>query len=129
MKIDLRKGDCLDIMKDIPNDSVDLVVTDPPYKVTARGNSGNTGGMLKKKEVKSGKVFTHNMIEIDEWLPELYRVLKDKSTNVDECDPEILKMEGNDLVSKFLELVKQNNLPASFHKAIWATRTEIESIE
>jgi len=57
------------------------------------------------------------------------RVLKDKSTNVDECDPEILKMEGNDLVSKFLELVKQNNLPASFHKAIWATRTEIESIE
>ena len=29
--IDLRLGDCLEIMKDIPDKSVDLVVTSPPY--------------------------------------------------------------------------------------------------
>ena len=29
--IDLRCGDCLELMKDIPNESVDLVLTDPPY--------------------------------------------------------------------------------------------------
>ena len=29
--IDLRKGDCLELLKDIPDNSIDLVVTDPPY--------------------------------------------------------------------------------------------------
>jgi site-specific DNA-methyltransferase (adenine-specific) len=29
--IDLRMGDCLELMKDIPDGSVDLVLTDPPY--------------------------------------------------------------------------------------------------
>ena len=116
MKIDLRKGDCLDIMKDIPNDSVDLVVTDPPYKVTARGNSGNSGGMLHKKEVKSGKVFTHNTIEIDEWLPELYRVLKDKS----HC----YIMTNNKNITHYLNVIKNSK----FHfikNLIWVKDNKI----
>ena len=29
--IDLRLGDCLEVMKDIPDKSVDAVITDPPY--------------------------------------------------------------------------------------------------
>lgn len=29
--IELRQGDCLELMKDIPDGSVDLVLTDPPY--------------------------------------------------------------------------------------------------
>ena len=29
--IDLRKGDCLELMKDIPDNSVDLTITSPPY--------------------------------------------------------------------------------------------------
>ena len=29
--IDLRCGDCLEIMKDIPDKSIDLLLTDPPY--------------------------------------------------------------------------------------------------
>lgn len=29
--VDLRHGDCLELMKDIPTGSVDLVLTDPPY--------------------------------------------------------------------------------------------------
>ena len=33
--IDLRLGDCLELMKDIPDGSVDLVLTDPPYGTTA----------------------------------------------------------------------------------------------
>ena len=32
--IDLRCGDCLKLMKDIPNGSVDLILTDPPYGTT-----------------------------------------------------------------------------------------------
>ena len=76
--IDLQHGDCLELMKKIPDNSVDCVVTDPPYKVTARGNSGTSGGIFKEKINKKGMVFAENNIEIESWLPELYRVLKDK---------------------------------------------------
>lgn len=33
--IDLRQGDCLEVMKELPSGSIDLVVTDPPYGTTA----------------------------------------------------------------------------------------------
>ena len=33
--IDLRLGDCLEVMKDIPNGSVYAIITDPPYGTTA----------------------------------------------------------------------------------------------
>ena len=35
LKFDLWKGDCLELMKDIPDGSVDLILTDPPYGTTA----------------------------------------------------------------------------------------------
>ena len=34
-KIQLYQGDCLEVMKNIPDKSVDLVLTDPPYGTTA----------------------------------------------------------------------------------------------
>lgn len=33
--IDLMQGDCLELMKTIPDGSVDLILTDPPYGTTA----------------------------------------------------------------------------------------------
>ena len=33
--IQLHKGDCLEIMKQIPNGSIDAIITDPPYGTTA----------------------------------------------------------------------------------------------
>ena len=33
--IDLRQGDCLELMKDIPDGSIDAIITDPPYGTTA----------------------------------------------------------------------------------------------
>lgn len=33
--IDLRKGDCLELMKDIPDKSIDAIICDLPYGVTA----------------------------------------------------------------------------------------------
>ena len=33
--LNLMQGDCLELMKDIPDGSVDLVLTDPPYGTTA----------------------------------------------------------------------------------------------
>ena len=34
---DLWNGDCLEVMKQIPDGSVDLVVTDPPYLIETSG--------------------------------------------------------------------------------------------
>lgn len=77
--IELYNGDCLEIMKSIPDNSIDLIVTDPPYKVTARGGSGTMGGYWKSDIARKGKIFKNNNISCKEYLPELYRVLKDKS--------------------------------------------------
>ena len=33
MNVQLLNGDCLEIMRDIPDKSVDLVLTDPPYNI------------------------------------------------------------------------------------------------
>ena len=35
MNIDLRLGDCLEVMKTIENNSIDAIITDPPYGTTA----------------------------------------------------------------------------------------------
>jgi len=43
--IDLKQGDCLELMKEIPDKSVDLVVTDPPYKFENQG-----GGFYAKND-------------------------------------------------------------------------------
>lgn len=57
--------------------TVDMIFTDPPYKVTSRGSAGNSGGMLQKDINKKGQVFTHNNIEIEDYLPKFYKVLKE----------------------------------------------------
>lgn len=36
--MDIKQGDCLELMKEIPDKSIDLIVADPPYDV------GTTGG-------------------------------------------------------------------------------------
>ena len=46
--IDLRCGDCLEIMKDIQDKSIDLIVTDPPYQFRKEDNGG--GGILTTRK-------------------------------------------------------------------------------
>lgn len=76
MTFELMHGDCREVLRNVPDESIDLVVTDPPYRVTKRGGHGNAGGMLTKDIFKRGEVFAHNSIEPNEYLPELFRVLK-----------------------------------------------------
>lgn len=58
---------------------VDLIIIDPPYKVTSRGSAGNSGGMLQKDINKKGKVFANNNCNVKDWMPLVYQVLKDGS--------------------------------------------------
>ena len=71
--------DVRELMKTMSDESIDLIVTDPPYKVTARGNAGNSGGMMQDKLSMQGKIFKHNDIKPSEYIPEFYRLLKDGS--------------------------------------------------
>lgn len=76
-KYTIYNKNCLEVFKQIPSESIDLVVIDPPYPTTSRGNSGTAGGMLAKEINMKGKVFNYNNIKPKEYIPELFRVLKD----------------------------------------------------
>ena len=41
--IDLNHGDCLELMKEIPDGSVDMVLTDPPYNIARENNFPTMG--------------------------------------------------------------------------------------
>ena len=75
--MELICGDCLVEMQNIPDKSIDLIVTDPPYRLTSRGSSGTMSGYWASSLSKQGKVFENNDIDIEEYLPQFYRVLKD----------------------------------------------------
>lgn len=72
----MKNEDCMEVFKTIKDSSVDLVVTDPPYKTISGGKphkKGQPSGMLSKND---GKIFEHNDIAPNVWIPEVYRVLK-----------------------------------------------------
>lgn len=71
--------DCLIGLKKIPDNSIDLVVTDCPYKVISGGNKdrGNNGFPKSVLNRNDGKIFDFNDIELKDWIPEIYRVLKE----------------------------------------------------
>ena len=64
-EVKLIQGDCLELMKGIPDNSIDMVVTDPPYRLVGGGCTNKTkkDGIFDRENVSSGK-------------PEVYRVLK-----------------------------------------------------
>ena len=71
--------DCLEGMGALAGESVDCIVTDPPYKVTTRGGHKFLGGFFANELTDKGMIFEHNDIDIEQYLPEFYRVLKDGS--------------------------------------------------
>lgn len=74
--IDLRQGNCLEIMKTIQDNSIDLVVIDPPYQL----QKGGTGafGTTKRKYRSEYTIFSDGFnLKI---LDELQRLMK--KTNI-----------------------------------------------
>lgn len=101
-------GDMKELIKKIPDESIDCIVSDIPYKIIAGGvrieqQNDECSGILNKRTdkinkvvydnnkigkkwikkngglpcaVKQGKMFANNDIQFEEYLPELYRVLK-----------------------------------------------------
>lgn len=80
MIVRFENCDCMRLLNGLPSSSISLIVTDPPYKTTARGNAGTSGGMLQKAINKAGQVFEYNDIDCTRYAPEFYRVLKEGGT-------------------------------------------------
>jgi DNA modification methylase len=80
--IQVYNTDAIEWLKTLDNDSVDLIVSDPPYRVTQHGHSG-LGGIFKTKvgedKKLNGKLFEHNEVDVNDYAGELYRVLKPDS--------------------------------------------------
>jgi site-specific DNA-methyltransferase (adenine-specific) len=45
MRVDLRHGDCVDLMRAMPECSVDSIVTDPPYELSFMGKTWDGAGI------------------------------------------------------------------------------------
>ena len=79
-KIDLMHGDCVNILKNLPDNSVDMIFADPPYNLSGRGNITCKNG--KKVVCNKGDwdIIENVHIFNEEWLKECKRVLSDDGT-------------------------------------------------
>lgn len=76
-KDSLIHGDCLVEMQRIPDNSIDLIVTDPPYKLISGGCKGGLNIQFNKADyskVSKGEFF--EIPRFDAWIKECFRVLK-----------------------------------------------------
>ena len=76
--IKLLQGDCMELMNNIPNESIDLVLTDIPYNEVNRKDNG-----LRKLDKENADVLT---FDLQEFLEQIYN--KTKSTIIIFCGKE-----------------------------------------
>ena len=98
--IKLLQGDCMELMNNIPNESIDLVLTDIPYDEVNRKDNG-----LRKLDKENADVLTFDLIN---FLEQLYD--KAKSTIIIFCGKEqvsIIHSYFNDKQKKGKGTVRQ----------------------
>tara|TARA_S200000501_G_C20814192_1_gene739772 strand:- start:902 stop:1657 length:756 start_codon:yes stop_codon:yes gene_type:complete len=80
--IKLFKGDSLKLLKEIDDDSIDLIFSDPPYFLSNDGMTCKSGKMVSVNKGEWDKIDTYTEIEIfnEIWLKECQRILKDNGT-------------------------------------------------
>ena len=78
MMTKLLQGDCMELMNNIPNESIDLVLTDIPYNEVNRKDNG-----LRKLDKENADILT---FDLQEFLEQIYN--KTKSTIIIFCGKE-----------------------------------------
>ena len=78
----LYKGDCINILDDIEEKSIDMIFADPPYFLSNGGITCKSGKMSKVDKGKWDKVdsFEGKYKFNKEWISKCKRVLKDNGT-------------------------------------------------
>lgn len=77
MNINLIQGDWLERMKEIPDGSVDMVLTDPPY-ILSESSGGGMMGKGNRKYMEDMQVILKVGIDVDLFLSSLIRLFKNK---------------------------------------------------
>ncbi len=68
------------LQNDLPDKSIDLIVTDPPYKTITGGDSNGVNSERPKGMLGGNrKLFKYQKLKISDWMPQLFRVLKPES--------------------------------------------------
>jgi len=121
MNIDLKMGDALKILKTIPSESIDCVVTDPPYKIITGGDSNGKNSIRPKGILKGNRELMKTVPKFSDWLPEIFRVLKDGSQNYVMVNSSNLLKMANEIekagfkIQNFLVWQKNNCTPSQFY--------------
>src|SRR5438132_1090758 len=84
--ITIIENDCLSAMQDLSAESIDLIVTDPPYGIDYKSNRQQLDrkaslagqGEVKVREPYFTKIANDGSVPV-EWLTEAHRVLKEGS--------------------------------------------------
>lgn len=124
--IDLRKGDCLELMKDIPDGSIDLIVTDPPYLIKYKTKYRKNKQHTFCSEIKNDD----NYDLVHRYIIECYRILKnDKAMymfcNCDRVDYFKQELEKAGFKIKNMIIWVKNNWTAGDLKAQFGKQYEI----
>ena len=102
----LYQGDCLEVMKDIPDESIDLTVTSPPYDNLRTYN---------------GNIEQWNFDKFKGIAKELYRVMKDGGVIVWVVSDETVN--GSETLSSFKQALYFKELGFSVETMIWERQT------
>ena len=102
----LLHGDCLEMMKTIPDRSVDLVLTDPPYNIGVQTKKNG------KKSTERWDMIDHYVEWCIEWLTECQRVLKPNG---------VLYFWHNDMeqIAELLQAIRQRTNLVFVSFCIW----------
>ena len=77
--IDIRQGDCLELMKDIPNESIDCIVTSPPYNKSFFSKQKKTNQIWSGFEIKYSTYSDDMPIEeYENWMIDFINMCLDK---------------------------------------------------
>lgn len=131
-------GDCIELLKELNNESIDLIFADPPYFLSNGGKSINSGKVVsvnkgewdKKGNYKDTQIFTYN------WLKECYRLLKENGSiwvsgthhNIFDVEREMKKI-GFKIINIVIwhksdppPLIYKNKFRFSYEFVIWAKK-------
>ena len=103
MAINLRQGDCLEIMKEIPAGSIDLILTDPPY-----GTIKGLGGDIEKYKLLSESKWDETL-DTKKMFKECERVLRENGA--------LILFSQEPYTSKLITEA-HNNLPFNY-RLVW----------
>jgi len=131
-KIELWQGDCLELMKDIPDGSVDAIITDPPYNIS-RDNNFHTMGRAGIDFGEWDKGF-----DLTSWIKDYVKILNQNGSMIIFSSYRFISkivdvLENNGLVVKdILEWRKSNPMPRNVDRryvqdtefAIWAVKKD-----